>query len=176
MSETRKKAGRGGARVDWGRESESRYLIFRLGEELYGTPILGVREVLEPQAVKPIPNAVKYFAGVINVRGEIVGMIDLRVRFGHEKVSPPTLAFVIFDSAVGPIGAIVDKVEVVTDLGEDDIERHPKVETEVPSDFLIGIGKFNDRLVSLIDFNKVLGAEDLRHLRSSRLGPVGDGS
>lgn len=156
-------------RIDWAGDSGSRYLLFSLGGELYGTPILGVREVLEPQPVKPIPNAVKYFCGVINVRGEIVGVVDLRLRFGHPAVDTPTRAFVVFDSAVGPIGAVVDKVEMVASLGEEDIERNPRIETDVPSDFLIGVGKFEDRLVSLIDFNKALGAEDLSRLSGSKL-------
>lgn len=161
--------------LQWSEENESRYLLFRLGDELYGTPILGVREVLEPQAVKPVPNSVKYFAGVTNVRGEIVAIVDLRMRFGHECSKTQTQAFVIFDSAVGPIGAIVDRVETVADIREDDIERSPKVEMEIDADFLVGIGKYNDRLISLIDFNKALGAEDLSQLRGAAKLKKADG-
>ena len=164
MSAEQKK-NRTGYRFDLAGDNSTRFLLFSLGTEFYGTPILGVREVLEPMPIKPIPNAVKYFSGVINVRGEIVGIIDLRVRFGHERGDPVTKAFIIFDSAVGPIGAIVDKVEVVADISEENIERNPKIETDVPMDFLVGIGKHNDRLVSLVDFNKALGAEDLSHLK-----------
>lgn len=161
------------SRFDYSSDSaESRYLLFSLGTELYGTPILGVREVLEPMPIKPIPNAVKYFSGVVNVRGEIVGMIDLRVRFGHPPLALAGMAFIIFDSVVGPIGAVVDRVEVVADLPEEAIERHPKIETDVPADFLIGIGKYRERLVSLVDFNRALGAENLKHLSHSKIREV----
>lgn len=152
-----------------GRENETRYLLFSLGNEIYGTPILGVREVLEPMPIKPVPNAVKFFSGVINVRGEIVGVIDLRIRFGHSPEDTPTKAFVVFDSAVGPIGAVVDKVEQVADIPEEDVERKPRIETDIRTDFLLGIAKFNERLISLVDFNRALGAEDLGHLRSTKL-------
>ncbi len=147
----------------------SRYLIFQLGGDVYGTPILGVREVVEPQPIKPIPNAVDHFAGVMNVRGEIVGVVDLRLRLGLVKLDVPQQSIVIFDSAVGPVGAIVDKVEFVVDIPDSDIEKKPKIETKVPVDYLLGIGKYKDRLVSLIDFNRALGAEELSQLRSSKL-------
>lgn len=81
-------------------ESENKFLVFSVGEELYASPLLSIREVLEFQPPKPMPNMVHYFTGVINVRGAIVGVIDLRTKFGHEaKNWPCGFGFVFFENS-----------------------------------------------------------------------------
>ena len=146
-------------------EDAAKFLIFLVGEELFGVPLMGVREVVEPQKVKKIPNTVDYFMGVINIRGEIVGVIDLRLRFNQQAKDNPYMAMIIFESAVGPIGAIVDKVESVTELEKADIDDAPNIAADVPMDYLVGIGKIKNSLVTLINLNEVLGSETLTKLR-----------
>lgn len=150
-------------------EDSDRYLLFTIGVELYGTPLLGVREVVEPQTPKPIPNTVKFFTGVINIRGQIVGVVDMRVRFGATPDEQGGRAMVVFDTDTGPIAALVDHVESVANIPHEDINRNPNLKTEVSTEFLIGIGHFNERLVTLIDLNKTLAAEDMAFLRASKL-------
>lgn len=148
---------------------EVRYLLFRLGGELYGTPLLGVREVVEPQPCKPVPNTAPHFKGVINVRGRIVGLADLRIRFGYEPVASPQLALLLFETESGPIAAVVDAVETVLRIDEKDIETRPNIRAQVPTEFLIGIANLQGRLVTLIDLGRSLVAEDIVAIRQSKL-------
>ncbi len=145
-------------------EEDVRYLLFRIDKELYGTPLLGIREVVEPQRAKPIPNTVPYFRGVINIRGQVVGVIDLRKRFGHEPVDRPRNVMIVFDTEAGPLSAIVDEIDGVARILPSEIETAPAVRSFVPPEFLIGIGKQEGRLVSLINFSELLGSEDVRNL------------
>ena len=151
-------------------EEESRYLIFSLGGELYGTPLLGVREVVEPQEAKPIPGTVDYFKGVINIRGQIVGVIDLRVRLQHPASKTVGNAFMVFDTSFGPIAAIVDRVESVIKIPEGNIERSPNVRTTVPIDFLLGIAREHERLITLIDLNQILASTDVKKISNILAG------
>jgi purine-binding chemotaxis protein CheW len=141
-----------------------RYLIFRLGHELYGTPLLGVREVVENQPAKSVPNTVPHFKGVINIRGQIVGVIDLRMRFDHPAAETPNTALMVFETNSGPMAALVDKVESVVKIEEQYIVRRPNVRSMRSLEFLIGIAQDDGRLVTLVDLNKTLGNEELKAL------------
>ncbi|MGE0174536.1 MAG: chemotaxis protein CheW [Oligoflexales bacterium] len=148
---------------------DNRYLVFKLAGEYYATPLLGVREIVEPQDYKPVPNTMKHFLGVINLRGQIVGLIDLRLRFGlasQNKDEQPAL--VVFDSPSGPLAALVDRVESVSTIHDADIERKPNIQTSIPQNYLIGIGKHNKELVSILDLQKILSADELISIRNSR--------
>jgi len=146
---------------------EIRYLLFRLGGELYGTPLLGIREVVEPQEPKPVPNTVPYFSGVINIRGQVVGVLDLRQRFQHDAEKHTGMALMVFDTEAGPLGALVDRVEAVVPIPDSSIEKKPNVRTTVPLEFLLGIGNENGRLVTLVDLNRILGREELRAIHGN---------
>jgi purine-binding chemotaxis protein CheW len=147
-------------------EEDSRYLLFSVGGEMYGTPLLGVREVVEYQQPKSIPNAVEHFMGVINLRGQIVGVIDLRKRLGHQTEKSAHDALIIFDTVGGPLAALVDKVESVTSIRSDHIEKKPNIRTNIPTQFLIGIAQVEGRLVNIIDLNEILGHEEIRTIHS----------
>ncbi len=150
-------------------ENKYKYLLFTVGDELFGVPLMGVREVVEPQPIKPLPNTIDHFLGVINIRGEIVGVVDLRIRFSHEPKDSALMAMIIFESAVGPIAALVDKVESVSVIDDEDVDKNPNISSNFPIEYLIGIGKIKDRLVTLINLNKVLGVETLNKFRASRV-------
>lgn len=141
-----------------------RYLIFILNEELYATPLMGVREVVEMQKPKQIPHTVPSFLGVINIRGEIVGVIDLRLRLGYEAKELGNEAMMVFDTGGGAIAAIVDAMDGVVRIPGDSIDRKPSIESRLPLDFLLGVGRVKDRLVTLIDLAKVLKQEEVRTL------------
>ena len=143
-------------------DEDPRYLLFKVGGELYGTPLLGIREVVEPQTPKPIPNTVSFFSGVINLRGQVVGVLDLRKRFGHEAPLHPGMALMVFETEAGPLGALVDEIECVAQIPSQQVDSRPPVRTNVPVDYLLGIGKQEGRLVSLIDLNRILGTEELK--------------
>jgi purine-binding chemotaxis protein CheW len=148
---------------------DNRYLVFRLAGECYATPLLGVREIVEPQDYKPVPNTLKHFLGVINLRGQIVGLIDLRKRFGLSIEKQEQPALVVFDSPSGPLAAFVDKVESVSTIHDGDIEKNPNIQTSIPQNYLIGIGKHQKELVSILDLQKILSADELVSIRNTRI-------
>ena len=143
-------------------DDDARFLLFRIGGQLYGTPLLGLREVVEPQEPKPIPNTVSFFSGVINIRGQVVGVVDLRKRFGCEASKLPRMALMVFSTESGPLGALVDEIECVVKIPATKIESKAVIRTQVPADYFIGIGNQDGRLISLIDLNKILGPEELK--------------
>jgi purine-binding chemotaxis protein CheW len=147
-------------------EEEGRYLLFKLGNELYGSPLLGIREVVEPQETKPIPNTSKYFVGVINIRGKIVGVVDLRTKLTIDEIETKEMALLVFDTEAGPMAGLVDKVEAVVRISSSEIEKKPSVKTTVPIDFMIGIAKEAERLITLIDLNRMLGADELVQIKN----------
>lgn len=143
-------------------DDDARFLLFKVAGELYGTPLLGIREVVEPQEPKPIPNTAPFFSGVINLRGQVVGVVDLRKRFGHEAQRHQGMALMVFETESGPLAALVDEIECVVQLTANHIDTKPIVRANVPSEFLLGIGNQEGRLISLIDLNKILGSEELK--------------
>jgi chemotaxis signal transduction protein len=148
-----------------------KYLLFRLGGELYGTPLLEVREVVEPHPVKPVPASVPHFIGVANLRGQIVGVIDLptllRTR-GDSAGKEAGLAWIVFETAIGPMAARVDAVEAVSEIEEKNIEREPQVQVSYPLDFLVGIARHKEELAHLIQFARLLSAEELKRIKGAK--------
>ncbi len=136
--------------------SDDRYLVFRLAKELYATPLLRVREVVEPFVPKPIPNTPKYFSGVVDIRGEVVGVVDLRLRFGHANETNATQALMVFSTESGPMAALVDQVVSVITLTEKEIEMRGNLGTAQNADSIMGIGKKDKKLITLIDLLYIL--------------------
>jgi purine-binding chemotaxis protein CheW len=133
--------------------SKFKYMLFQLGSEMYGTPILQVREVIENRSPKPVPNSKINFEGVINLRGEVIGVIDLRKIL---KVEPKqSLSILIFDTAQGVMGAIVDKCIAVAEIPEKDIDESGGVGQREGGDYFLGIGKRETGMVTLIDLSRV---------------------
>ncbi|MEZ4873329.1 MAG: chemotaxis protein CheW [Bdellovibrionales bacterium] len=146
-----------------------KYLIFYIGRELYGTPLLEVREVVEAQNIKPIPNVKSHFLGVTNLRGQIVGIVDLNILFNVQPNQDKSLrSFIVFDTEAGQIGASVDKVLSVEDLSEKDIEPGKIVGSKVPSQYFYGIAKQKDRLINLIKLRELLSDEEIESYRHSK--------
>ena len=141
--------------------SDNRYILFYVGNEIYGTPLLDVREVVEYQEPKFMPNMVNHFAGVINIRGSIVGVMDLRKKFNQKTEVNKTTAFLVSDSDQGAIAAVVDRVDSVQSISSDLIDAKPPVMTNVNHEYLIGIAKIKDQLVTLIQLHSLLSEEKL---------------
>lgn len=138
-----------------------RYLVFRVGSELYGTPLLEVREVVEYQEPKFMPNMASFFSGVINIRGTIVGVVDLRARFGAPNERSRQTGMLVCETEQGPIAAIVDQVESVQSISEQEIERKPPIVSKFRPEYLVGVAKLRERLVTLIHLKDTLSGEKL---------------
>lgn len=140
----------------------SQFLTFTLGEEHYGVDILRVQEIKGYTSVTRIPNTPEYIKGVLNLRGTIVPIIDLRCKFGMEKMEytrfTVIVVLVIKDRVTG---IIVDAVSDVLNISKKDIQPTPQFGVNVKVDFLNGIGKAGDKLISLLDIDQLLSTGDL---------------
>ncbi|MCX8172842.1 MAG: chemotaxis protein CheW [Archaeoglobaceae archaeon] len=142
-------------------------IVFRLGEERYGVDISQVREIIRPSQITKIPNAPDFVEGVINLRGQITTIVNLRKRFGlaSKPIDNDTRIIVVeYNNAV--IGMMVDTVNEVKYLPQRDIEALPSIITSrEEARFLKGVGKLPDGLLILIDLNKVLNEGEVDRLR-----------
>ena len=144
------------------KDNQLRVLVFRIGEETYASPLLSVREVLEYQKPKYMPNMLKHFSGVINVRGAIVGVVDMRIKFGHPGDIQNRLAMLLCDTEKGPLAAIVDGVQAVIQLTDNDIDRDPPIRTRTSQKYLLGVAKSQEKLITLIDLHQILNDDELK--------------
>ncbi len=143
--------------------SEIQLVIFRLAGEEYGLDIAQVREIIRMQNITPMPKAPDFIEGVINLRGQIIAVMDLASRFGlvSEKRTDKAriVVTVVKDNTVG---LIVDEVPEVLRISEETIEPTPQLlASQVHADFIRGVGKLTDRLVIILDANKILSHEEV---------------
>jgi purine-binding chemotaxis protein CheW len=140
-----------------------KYLTFALGHEEYGLEILKVREIIGLVHVTAVPHLPKHLKGVINLRGQVIPVIDMRARFGMPVAEPTdeTCIIVVEINKEGRkfcTGMIVDSVSEVLSISGDDIEPTPEFGSSVEIDFTLGIGKVGSSVKILLDADKVLGA------------------
>jgi chemotaxis signal transduction protein len=142
------------------------YLSFRIGEEEYAVGILRVREILRYEAVTRVPTAPPWVRGVINLRGSVVPVMDLAVRFGRSP-APPTkwTCIVIVEVRRGTevlvTGIVADEVRQVLDLGPEDIEPPPGFGVGAAREYLVGMGRTGRQFVLILDVDQTFGAADV---------------
>lgn len=140
---------------------EGKYLTFALGHEEYGLEILQVREIIGLMDITAVPRVPLYVKGMINLRGKIIPVVDLRLKFGMEKMSYTSeICIIVLNVADMLMGIIVDRVSEVLDISQNTIEPPPKFVTALNADFIIGIGKIGDKVKILLDIERVL-TEDI---------------
>jgi purine-binding chemotaxis protein CheW len=143
----------------------TQFLTFILEEELFAFDIEKVREVLDFTAVTKVPRTPDYMRGVINLRGSVVPVVDLRLKFGKPSVEQTVNTCVIIvevelDGEKVIMGAMADAVQEVLDLEPDQIEPAPRIGTRLDIDFIRGMGKHADRFIIILDSDRVFsGAE-----------------
>lgn len=139
-----------------------KHLTFTLANETYGVEILKVREIIGMIDITPLPQTPAFVKGVINLRGKVIAVIDLRTKFGLEaKEYSNETCMIIVDIANKQMALIVDAVQEVVDLPQANIENTPSFGIKVRLDFVRGIGKMGDRVAILLDIDKVLTNEEL---------------
>lgn len=143
-------------------DNELKYLVYYIGSELFCSPLLSIREVLEYQAPKAMPNMVNYFSGVINVRGAIVGVLDMRTKFGLPNKIGNKTPLLLCDTDKGAIAAVVESVERVQEFTEQEIDRMPPVQSKVKQEYLMGVARCKDQLITIVDLHKLLADVELK--------------
>jgi purine-binding chemotaxis protein CheW len=142
--------------------SSSQYVSFKLGNETYGIFILKLNEIISYQGCTPIPDVPRFIKGVINLRGVVVPVIDLRERFGMESISYDQLTVIMILDVSGRImGLVVDAVNDVITLNRDEISPRPQFSTGISTDFIQGIGIKGSKFIILLDVDKLLTGDDL---------------
>jgi purine-binding chemotaxis protein CheW len=146
-------------------EKELQVVGFRIGRETFGLPISMVREIIRVPEITSVPNAPSYIEGVINLRGRIIPIVDLRKRFGEassEASKKNRIVVVEIDGRA--IGLIVNSASEVLRIPPSEIEAPHNVFQEGEMDYITGVGKLKGRLVILLDLSRVLQRGELRHL------------
>jgi purine-binding chemotaxis protein CheW len=140
----------------------SEYLTFRLGEEEYGIDILKVQEIRGYEQPTRIANAPSFVKGVVNLRGVIVPIVDLRLKFGLGAAEYDEFTVVIIlNLGTRVVGMVVDSVSDVMALSPDQIREAPQINSVVDSGFITGLGTLNDRMLILIAIEKLMIASDM---------------
>ena len=148
---------------------EGKYLTFVMQDEEYGLEIIKVREIIGYMSITPIPRTPPHVKGVINLRGRVIPVIDLRMKFGIEEGAVTDHSCIIVVEIEQRdknyhIGIIVDHVSEVLDIQEDAIEPAPQFGSNVNTEFILGIGKIGKSVKILLDINMVLSEDDLNSL------------
>jgi purine-binding chemotaxis protein CheW len=149
-------------------KQQDSFLIFEVGNNLYGTPLLSVREVLEKQPTKPVPYAPNYFLGIMNLRGRVVSVIDLRKKFnvGVSEEDDGQAFIMILDLEDTSIGVVIDRVISVQNLSIDDVSFLPTIDTHIDPEYLIGAARFEDKLITLVELSKLIDKHEVDKYRN----------
>ncbi len=143
-------------------ELEGKYLTFILNEEIYGIEILKVREIIGLMDITNVPQTPDYMKGVINLRGKVIPVIDLRLKFTMQEEEHTQETCVIVVEVDGTsIGIIVDSVSEVSDIEGKSIEVAPRFGQGIDTTFIMGLGKVKEKIIILLDIETVLSAEEL---------------
>ncbi|GAC1572957.1 MAG: chemotaxis protein CheW [Candidatus Elarobacter sp.] len=141
---------------------------FKLGSEEYGVDIAQVQEINRMVAITHVPRAPQFMEGVINLRGQLIPIIDLRTRFGMPREEhTKNTRIVVTEIGAKRVGMVVDSVSEVLRLAVDQIEAAPDMITGVDTEYIRGVGKIEDRLIILLDLARVISTAERRELESS---------
>jgi purine-binding chemotaxis protein CheW len=145
---------------------EYQLVVFTIGDEEFGVDISQVREIVRLVQITYLPKAPVFIEGVVNLRGQVLAVIDLSKRIGvTSKERGELTRIVVVEVGENTVGMIVDSVSEVLRLSSEAVEDVPSlVDTEVPEHYIRGVGKLKDRLLVLLDLNKILTPEEFQHV------------
>jgi purine-binding chemotaxis protein CheW len=143
-------------------DMEGKFLTFFIEKQLFALPITDVVQIVSMQAINEIPDSINYMKGVINLRGSIIPVIDVRLRLGKlEKAYDERTCIIVILINQKEIGLIVDEVDAVISITDENISQSPQIADNSSQNYLSGIAKFNSKVVLIMDASKVLSAEIL---------------
>ncbi len=158
-----------------GERRAGQYLTFQVATHEFGCGLPKVREILQLAPISPVPSTPACIRGVMNVRGSVIPVVDLSVKFGHGETRYDRFTCVIvlemeIDGEQTPIGVLADRVNEVVDLAAEEVEEAPPFGMGVKLEFLQGLGKVGQRFVPLLEMDRVLSSAEL--LTAASLEPV----
>lgn len=146
--------------VNAGRE---KFLCFSLGPEEYAVRLLTVKEVIAKPEVTHVPQSPPYFLGIMNLRGQVISIVDLRAKLGVKPVETAETSVIIFDLQDAIIGVVVDSVNAVLAPEPSEISDKPDIHGSNKHNYIEGVYRWNKQLVLFLNIAKALGVEDLTH-------------
>jgi purine-binding chemotaxis protein CheW len=152
-------------------ERAGKYLTFVIGKEEFGVGVLKVREIMGIQDITAVPQTPAYLRGVINLRGKVIPVIDLRLKFGLPSVEYTQRTCIIVvqvksGAAVLLMGIVVDEVSEVITMAPGDIEDTPDFGANVATNYILGMAKIKDKVKILLDINEVLTSQEIHGLEA----------
>ena len=150
-----------------------KYLTFRLGDESYGIAVLRIREIIRLTNITAVPQMPEYVKGVINLRGKIIPVMDLRLRFAFANVKDSDQTCIIVaqvrlpDGQNTQMGIIVDAVEEVVNMTAGDIEETPDFGAKIQTDYILGMAKIKGVVKTLLNIDRVISAEAMKQIKAS---------
>lgn len=149
-----------------------KYLTFKLADEEYGLEILKVQEIIQMQAVTKVPRTPDYVRGVINLRGKVIPVVDLRKKFRFPECEDTEKTCIIVvqvtnDANMIIMGIIIDEVKEVLDIDADNIEETPSFGASIDTEFILGMGKIENSVKILLDIDRVLSNDELFALKET---------
>jgi purine-binding chemotaxis protein CheW len=161
---------RNAAQAETTESIETMYLTFPVGSELYGVSIAMVTEIVGLQRIMSVPDVPHYIKGVINLRGKVIPLMDLRLRFGmEEKAYDDRTVVIVLQVDDAPVGLIVDGVNEVLDIPDDRIDRANSFAGDEARPLVRGLGRLEDRVAILLDVTALLEAEELSMPKASEV-------
>ncbi len=147
------------------------YLTFKLEEEVFALDVSKVREILDYTTMTKVPRTPDFMKGVINLRGSVVPVVDMRLKFGmpsQERTVDTCIivAEITIDNESTVLGALVDSVQEVFELEPSQIEPAPRIGTRLKTEFILGMGKRDDQFVIIMDIDKIFSAEEIELVQS----------
>ena len=140
----------------------SRYLSFSLGTEEYAIPLLSVKEVIAIPELTPIPSSPPYFLGIMNLRGQVISILDLRQKLGIKPQNLTETAVIICDLSPLTIGVVVDSINSVLSPKENEVSGKPEMQNNKTTEYIMGVFKTEHKLVLLLDLSKALNVADIQ--------------
>ena len=153
-------------------DKEGKYLTFSLADEEYGIGILKIKEIIGMMPITSVPRTPEFVKGVINLRGKVISVIDLRLRFGMEEIGYSERTCIIVVEVQGDtgqivIGIVVDSVSEVLNIKGEDIEDTPTFGAKLNTDYILGMAKMDGGVKILLDIDKVLKTDELNLLKEA---------
>jgi len=152
--------------------SSLQYVTFSLGRELFGVEVTRTREILSLTPVTKVPQTPEYLLGVINLRGQVVPVVDMRLKLGLPagRETEDTCIIVVevqVDGEIIIVGALADAVREVLEISADQIEPPPRLGTRLKTEFMSGMGKIDDQFMILLNIDRIFNSEDIAMIQET---------
>ncbi len=145
-----------------GEDQLQQYVCFVLHGEEYGVPILSVQEIIRYETLTRVPQSPEFIDGVLNLRGQVIPVMNLRKKFGlPPRENDKSTRIIVVEVQKRVVGMVVDQVSEVLQINSEDIDPPPPMGTQVNASYISGMGKIDDQLVILLDIDKVLSSEEM---------------